>query len=206
MPECFDPAWEYFEPDPEVAELFAETGAVRAEELVFGSDADNRPAARGSRAAPAYQFNPNPNAYRSRLAPPKQVKVRQKKSKVRAACATCEKPFYPERPRVTHCSRACAGNAKKTANKPCAWCRTLFLPRRPKQKFCGHACKGLACRVPSKPCERCGKAFWTGRTGKGRFCSRACMKKPRRECRKCAKPFTPTCPTHVHCSKACRYG
>ena len=112
MPESFDPAWEYFVPDPEIAWIFARSGAYERFEgigdhigLRFGKG--------------------NPDKFWGKLAPEKPIKKRWVKEKTpqkkrvfltKRNCVRCGVEYKPDHSCQKYCSYACCGQIGAAAS------------------------------------------------------------------------------------------
>jgi hypothetical protein len=179
MPEIFDPAWEYYTPMPEVAELFDRAGECPALARLGWDRQRQGP-------APGVQFTTSPNGYRSRLAPARVVLARA--GPTRADCRRCGWPFLtrPGRP-GRYCSRACYEQAvrRATDRRPahrlarpstCRTCAKSFHPWTPGAVYCSRACYERGRVLLPKPCRACGRPFRPDESAR-QFCSRACSPK-----------------------------
>lgn len=146
MPLHIDESWEYYTPDPEVAEL----GLEGAEAELF----DGRRARSGGKAHAGFSFTPRPDCYSSYVAREK-VRRRETPELARVECPTCKQDFQPERASRRYCSVGCSARRGGAASTPAA-------RRQPRRKL-----------PESAACERCGAPFRPYYTGQ-RMCSRRC--------------------------------
>ena len=132
-------------------------------------------------------------------------------------CPTCGEQYVSGH-RSPHCSKRCAGQARRTrVDRTCGTCGATFTetPSRlaeSKGSFCSKAC---ALPGPiDRECENCGREFTASRSeiakGWGRFCSNRCRRtRLSRACQSCAKPIEVVASRLAHdggkyCSVACR--
>lgn len=143
MPEQFDPAWEYFEPDPEVAEVFAPEGSGFGVLGIEGRRIERDGALLGFRFGVG-----NPDSGRFRLA--RERRVREYGSVCRVlTCPQCGDQFLQDRPhRGTYCSHRCANTASARKVErlgdgcPCCGAGVVAANKNREQKvFCSKACK-----------------------------------------------------------------
>lgn len=211
MAEEFDPAWEYYEPDPEVA------WAVACERLSsfggFGLRDDD-----GSGDGIGFVFGcGDPNFYRTRVAPPRYE--RQTADVPPRACGSCGFVFRPRESCGRYCSRECYGVARRSGQYPvrrpparvsdCRHCGATFRPRSRRSRYCSRACHGAARALPALDvsCRQCGGSFRTRDRGRV-YCSRACFGASlsflvARPCARCGASFVPAASRVRHCSRAC---
>lgn len=124
-------------------------------------------------------------------------------------CTECAKPFevIPARLRrgftPKFCGKTCYEQARQLNPKPCEWCKVDFAPRTKAKRFCSNACsaKAKGQRKSSEGrvacvCEVCREPFTikAGRlklVGQGRFCSKACFYKGRKNVGMTGKTHSP---------------
>jgi hypothetical protein len=134
-----DPAWEYWMPDPDIAELIEESSGTKADQ------ADEL-----FRHSVGIHFgNGNPNrGQRTRLAASKPVKD-SPPERGPANCNGCHKVFMPKRSEQVYCCSACQPRAGRPRTridgrlpqaKVCPECAGEFFPWRPQQVCCGKRC------------------------------------------------------------------
>lgn len=118
MPDQFAESWEYYTPDPEVAELLAETAAVVIDrnDVMYGGD-------------------------RALMGRAKQ----QAGTGDRAAgrrCVVCDGWFHPHHnaSKGLYCSRLCAGSVRRVAEFTTG-CPGCGRPVPPGRKNCSDACR-----------------------------------------------------------------
>lgn len=180
VPLHIDPDWEYFEPDLEVAELLALSGATARFDGV-GDDRLSKAQILGIRFGKG-----NPDHCRFRLAPERLV-VRERDCRdARKTCLTCSFVFESDRASRSYCSRLCVphlGKARVLRDVLCQHCSQSFRPREFGQKFCTRRCSAEARRAvfvrPPTGCENCGGCFPPSQSNNvasvtRRFCSRKC--------------------------------
>ncbi len=191
MPEEFDPAWEYHEPDPEIAELFAASaaGASVMDRLVVGRDFDHRAnhALRFGRGNPDYfkgrfaRAKPDRREQRAKPKPKRQPKP----AVYRRRCPAC-RDFFTAPADRKFCSplclargpwRAAPGAPRVIPDRECAGCRRTFRPDRDSRKHCSDACYKRPGAARTRPrmwlCFVCMDPFAPNRDG-SYYCSRKC--------------------------------
>ena len=196
MPEKLSEAWEYWEPNPEVAELFAMTGAISGF-AVLGIELED-----GYVENSGFRFGcGNPNSCFFRLAPERPTGEREPiKPK---SCEGCERSFVPRRPDRVYCSSECyhANSLHRLSPISCDFCGYVFHPRDRDSRFCSLGCVNdwqraeSAARTvtmpPRDPCtigrprtlpdmllcalDGCPKLFRPNESGQ-RFCSLRCYR------------------------------
>lgn len=122
MPEQFDPNWEYYEPDPEIAELMS---------------ADKR-------ICPLAQAFPSCNGFLIR--DPRDGGRPPRKTAQKVVCAECGKNC--PRGNTLYCSKVCMGNGLVKRRsfldlipKRCAGCRLLFVTVFKTKRYCTTHCR-----------------------------------------------------------------
>lgn len=190
MPEGFDPVWEYWEPDPEVAEALAADGRVTLDHLV---DRDALiDTCFGTRGWKNWMANPgfrlghgNPDGAIIDPTPlPPVFKDRPCKTVRRAACFRCGRAFdYNPWGRSKYCTMCCpTGGSPVIEPIPCRGCGKLFRPRERRYQHCSPACVRLIEKAVefTEGCPVCGKpvppSASPNKLIKKRFCCRAHMK------------------------------
>lgn len=141
MPLHIDPEWEYWEPDEEIAEILAESGACRHP---FDLLSDNRLYKTGYLGL--RYGNGNPDTCNFRLAP---ERVNQRELVGKKECKKCGEVFYPDRFSRMYCSNECyprPGKARVLADKSCAFCGETFRPKEASRRYCSLACVGKSQR------------------------------------------------------------
>ena len=120
MPVDFDPAWEYWEPDPEIAQVMycCQSRGSLLDDL--WSDTRNDGYILGMRFG---RGNPNKGGFH--LARPR--------SRKELACQTCGDLFVPRNPDHIYCSQECK-------RVECEQCGELFAPRSKHSRFCTLSC------------------------------------------------------------------
>lgn len=191
MPLWIDPAWEYWQPDAEVAELLAEAG--RLPNLAFLSVSDLR---LGVRGATAIRISRSPTPP-TRLAPerrPERYELTQ--AGYARRCLTCRVFFTPLCHTTRYCSLSCrprgpGGKRRLPESLPCAHCGGPFRPEESGQTLCSRLCRNRAvaqgrCKqaasVEERPgvCPECGVGIEPPTNRRGvvkRFCSPRCQKR-----------------------------
>jgi hypothetical protein len=146
MPEELDPAWEYWTPDPEIAEILAEASRLSGFALL-GVEESHAKKLAGN--VGFYFGRGNPNYYRSREARERPEVVRESKCRD-VSCLGCGVAFRQSRPNLMCCSRECAHEVAaetrrvRAAEWTCERCGKWFEPNRVGQVFCSPACGGLS--------------------------------------------------------------
>ncbi len=178
-------AWEYYEPDPEVAELLEEA-AARGSPL--DRLADDRLACAG---ALGLRYGSggvrNLRAIKTHLAPEKAPRP-EPKTPDHMACAGCGTSFRPAKSVQRYCSLECrpGGRARVLPDRQCEACGRTFRPRDVTRRYCSVACRRAGHRAPavSYPagyCKCCGKVIAPSRSPNQKnvrvFCSKACSRK-----------------------------
>jgi hypothetical protein len=146
MPEEFDPEWEYFEPDPEIAEVLVSHSRVSLAEMVFGGV---RPGE--DQGASGFRFGVgNPDAPRGKVAPLTSRDVEQVYKAIQrdhihyhVRCEGCGGYFLPDKNSRKYCSNECyirLGAARILEDIPCTTCGKVFRPRESGRKYCSVPC------------------------------------------------------------------
>lgn len=186
MAEEFDPAWEYFQGDPEVEELLTEQAELSLDHSrLFNPLFDNR--IHGNGAYHDRRFSPGYQVYSGRH--PRTFLGRERVTVVRVSqcrtieCSWCGVEFTESRPfSGVVCSRFCslARTARKRrlrADSGVCACGKVFAPSRVGQSYCSRQCGG---RVTMKiefadGCPACGVELPKFKNGKTKaYCSRRC--------------------------------
>lgn len=160
MPVEIDERWEYWEPDPEIAEVLALSGAVCRRdieslgiELRNGQTLTDVGFRRGSG---------DPDRITFRLAPERQ-RCRSERHEWRE-CVTCGVAFRADRSDRRYCSLACrpVGRRRSLPDVLCKQCQRTFRPWFAGQVFCSPECVGLSQRrqpITGGGCRNCGGAI-----------------------------------------------
>jgi hypothetical protein len=180
----FDPSWEYFTPDPEIAELFAEQQVEGLEAIC-----DWRLTKVDSLGLRFGKGNPDSgNPFHLKKA---KYVVERKTIQVRD-CVLCGEPFLPNRDSRTYCGIKCSLKALVERNRRepvvlvCAWngCRREFIQNSHEQRFCTLFCANEAQRLEVIRKEGqcpCGKELEPSKSHNKKsvklYCSRACKQK-----------------------------
>lgn len=135
MPLAIDPAWEYWEPDPEIMEV-----AFSQRLEGFDQIDDFRLAKQHTLG---FRFGSgNPNRFYGKLARPKPE--RREVNQPLVSCPVCGTAFVTRRRRC--CSKSCARRwywrlrRKRPEQLTCAWCGRVFRPVGVEQVLCGRKC------------------------------------------------------------------
>jgi predicted nucleic acid-binding Zn ribbon protein len=143
MPAAIDPAWEYWEPDPEVAEAM---GAARLPGFAALGIEDRRAERAGSLVGVRFGRG-NPDACRFRLAP-ERPSCRAPSRCRRVPCPGCGAGFDQLRPDRAYCSRRCAAAVTTRARRvrpaavACPGCGAAVRPLFVGHRYCSRACAG----------------------------------------------------------------
>jgi hypothetical protein len=132
-----DPAWEYWEPDPEIAEVLHHSQRLRLVDLMYDWRMQKH------RAGGIRFGNGNPDGFGGKLAP-KRLKP-ERESPRPAICKGCGRLFQPDRFSRKHCSSACykqPGRDRVLPDVTCEACGVVFRPREAGQRFCNKSCFG----------------------------------------------------------------
>lgn len=154
MPEEFDPAWEYFVPDPEVAEAVS-----HATQGFDGLGIEDRRLDRDG-AVSGFRFGRGrPDAFVCRLAPERPV---ERVGVANRLCGGCGRPFAPDRTSRKYCSDECYARPGRPRERPesaaCEKCGRVFNPKRSEQRFCGRKCGGGNGTPPPRAITPAGEA------------------------------------------------
>lgn len=151
MPAYIDPAWEYFVPCDEVADLFRTTGALPRMSLLAQVAGEREFAAGYNLGFRLGSGNPNGN-FQFRLARPKAPPREAPRQRV---CPSCGELFYPRRPAQKHCGDRCYGRPGRVRELPeslaCGGCGKPFRPAQATQTLCGPSCRGKAGAAARNP-------------------------------------------------------
>jgi len=143
MPEQFDPAWEYREDNPELADVFP------VDRSLYSVFVDYWRANKFARKVNhGFRFG-NGAPDRFVLADPQFVPVVDSNTISDRVCPTCKIPFRPARNSVVHCSRSCRPYPGKQRVLPDVVCRCgrSFRPRWKHNRFCSRKCANEDCSV-----------------------------------------------------------
>lgn len=200
MPEEFDPAWEYWQPDPEIEWAMGAVQLGAFDDLGVENREENclqdlgrryRPGAfnpgfrydRGDPDRVLIDPEPEPPVFHSPVAP----------REVRLRCRRCDRPFTTtgcrnhEHRRVW--CRECLPGRGRPAVKPtvCVGCGCDFVPSQRRHfRYCSPSCGGRAETAEEyhrHGCPVCGAAVvpsGRGRSSAKLFCTRRCMGVARR--------------------------
>jgi hypothetical protein len=194
VPEEFDPAWEYWIPNPEIEEVM-ECQVDRPKDLLGALVLVSAEVEEGCRVtySPSSGVNlgyrigrGNPDSYIIEAEPPPPViaDYQQPKKVRRYECQHCGKPFEGNRNRDVYCQK-CVPTSGAPRIQPviCKHCKIEFKPKlRRFSTYCSRQCAGKAQRF--KPhetgCPYCGKEV-TGPPSKNGnskvYCSRYCSRR-----------------------------
>lgn len=135
MPEEFDPAWEFYEPDPYVAWVFATSGGVSGMDGVV----DGRMYREESLGLRFGKGNPDATMP-GRLGRPKPgVESRLLERKT---CPKCGYSFPPSRSTQVYCTDECSNlsQVKLCGVRKCRSCGADYKPKRQRQVVCSNSC------------------------------------------------------------------
>jgi hypothetical protein len=138
----FDPAWEYYEPDPEIAACVYGRPAARDVRSLTGQ--------RDAGGGTGLSVVSRPDGVRSYLGPERPAAREARRFDLRT-CRQCGHVYRPAWEGQRFCGLNCARKAKVTgrrkvpiAPRACERCRALFTPTAPSkaavQRFCSRAC------------------------------------------------------------------
>ncbi len=185
MPEALDPAWEYWTPDPEIAEVMGIPVPSGFDGiLTFSEDS------RGQNRPSGMRFGRgDPDSGKFFLAPDRTA------SHPSRPCDHCREFFEPARSNSRYCSPSCRGLDRLASPRPCATCGTTFEPRFGRARYCSRHCVPRADQrvLPDIPCGGCGVMF-RPLSYRAKYCSRTCVpwgswvRSADRPCRECGEP------------------
>ena len=191
MPEAFDPAWEYWEPDPEIAELLAEESDCDADWRLFPDPLErrlDRGAVLGLRFGSMRSMRAIDHPW-LRLARPRYAEPCESGCQ-RVECQWCGREFLERRPQMGRCCSWRCGvlyRARQRRLRPdsatCRVCGNVFAPKRCEQVLCSRPCASQLgaskVRIPRVGCgcPVCGQLVTPGTRGMPKvYCSRRCKK------------------------------
>jgi len=178
--EQFDPAWEYWQPDPDIAEAM---GCERLGTFAdLGLEEEEQRGVWHKRENVGFRFGRgNPDWFFVKFAPAKRERVYETKPKPRYECQQCGAGFDGSRGRRVYCRECVPDRGKPLIGaRTCRGCSAEFYPiQRRYAKFCSPRCGGasVAKAYHAAGCPVCGAEVV--RSGKGRsaakvYCSRKC--------------------------------
>lgn len=146
MSPAIEPAWEYWQPDPEVAEAM---GPDRLDGFAALGVEDLR--LRRDRLPGGFRFGRgDPDFARLRLAPPRPGRARELIP--RKTCPTCGKTWQPDRSDRRYCSMACRKVPGRPRELPgardCGTCGATFRPLWSAHRFCSRRCANRSAPHP----------------------------------------------------------
>lgn len=180
MPEAFDPAWEYWEPDPETIEAMGSARTGTLDDLgVEGEFGQNPWSFRKGGKNCGFRLgrgNPDAGIIDPDPAPFQIGHPRESKRIIRLACAHCTRGFDSSDERQTYC-RVCVPDRgrPRVQGAVCVQCGAAFRPReRRYTRFCSPACGSRYFKpvAHATGCPVCGNAFPP--RGPKLYCSRRC--------------------------------
>jgi hypothetical protein len=135
-------------------------------------------------------------------------------------CAICEKEFEAIRPNQKYCCQECKReawrrkNLKEAKERKCVICGAGYFSARENKLTCSSECskklqnkRSVQYQKAKREKERAlgGRPKETTKKPKTTFKERRWVKKvyPPKECARCGKVFTPSCPANRYCSLAC---
>lgn len=151
MPIEFDPAWEYWEPDPEIA--YAMSVPITNRDLVSEFYADVR---RDGFTCGMRFGRGNPDYCQTHLAPDR-TKIRERSRWTENKyCVQCKQSFTPKYRKQIYCRKKCSilgiprdGSIRKLPDMVCKQCKKVFRPVTAIRKFCSKACVHACNGVPT---------------------------------------------------------
>lgn len=235
MPVEFDPAWEYYVPDPEYVD---ERAFKEKEFLGQGFNISKRPNGRTylgkekaskrqaeNRRTVNYQkclkcearFVPrySTSRYCSRRCSNSRCRERRR---LMANCLACGKQFAKYKKKLKYCSRGCFNTnrpspqqreEKQCLTAKCLTCGNEFAKPRKESKFCSYQCRpGPSFKRPVHPCERC-QALFQPQRDTDKKCTK-CRNGPRHKwpkasCAQCGAIFQPRGKRSMFCSLTCSW-
>lgn len=182
MAEQFDPAWEYWQPDPDIIE------AMDCERLGafadLGLEDEFGVRGRWQRGRDNYGFRfgrGNPNLIFIKFAPAKRGRAHESKPAPRYECQQCGGGFDGSWGRRVYCRECVPDRGKPLIGaRTCRGCSVEFYPtERRHSRYCSPQCVGASMKRAycASGCPVCGGEVV--RSGKGRsaakvYCSRKC--------------------------------
>lgn len=194
MPEL-DPAWEYWVPDEEIAEVLAERSrggyCLITDRRLRKEDNEGLRFGQG-----------NPDRFSFRLA--RERPEREARAPAWRYCKGCGHAFRPRRASHRYCHISCfprRGRQRRVADRQCRQCGIVFRPREAARAYCSMACVAQS-QVKATPVIAGGCAWCGGpippsesrnKAASRRFCKRSCKnlmanhnrRKRQREERRC---------------------
>lgn len=185
MPEEFNPAWEYWEPEPEIAEAMAAERVRGFDGLGLELEDGRSPYAPYRKGASNVGFrfdrgNPDAVLFDPEPAPFRIGPSRTKPTTRRVRCHRCGRGFDGDRHRYIFC-RDCLPSRGRCPipSTVCCECGDEFRPReRQYFRFCSPKCGGSYFRAKSAAtgCPVCGGEVPPGTRGMPKvYCSRRCQ-------------------------------
>jgi DNA-binding CsgD family transcriptional regulator len=149
MPEAISERWEYFTPDPEIAELFDDdTPAIDRMPYEQGES--------GHLVPSGFGFSSDPNYRHTRLG---RQRVLERPDRLPAQrCETCRGVFTPDYRGRRYCAFSCVPPRPRTLpDYVCknAHCGRVFRPKQANYRYCSAACSARACAD-----RRAGVSLW----------------------------------------------
>ena len=214
MPTELDPAWEYYVPDPEIAELMA--GARVVFDVFVGRGEKER--------ALGFAQVSRSDGYRSTwplvALPYDRLKFALKE------CAGCGYYFRPDRETQRYCNRTCRPPADpdrarlrrrlRGVTHECPTCHVSYAPWVKRQVYCSVGCiprRGVNRPQGSLICRWCLNPFPRPRYAHGnrkKFCGRGCLaaayadRRTTKGCERCGVRFYAYRASLRFCSRKCR--
>lgn len=209
MPEDFDPAWEYWEPDPEIAELLVEAESRSGPSVldrVLVQFRDDNGGGLASIPDGLRIGNPNAGFFREgRESPPKPTKPKKSSKPLgrlryySQKCVGCRDRFTSFGAPRPFCCVKCldlfiAKNQGRLKSPPkrlkprsclSPECRRVFRPSHWFRVYCSHPCyvthakPGCARVLPDTPCEFC-RVLFRPDHATDRYCGRHCASNAQR--------------------------
>ncbi len=139
MPLQIDPEWEYWTPDPEIEELFQDSGRLGTRVFGMMDFPRKKDFVAGIRFGKG-----NPDGFWGHLALPKWTSRDFREEIPERKCKGCQKWFTPNRSSRVYCSLKCThrfrGRPRELEDVECGHCNRVFRPRDSTQKFCSVRC------------------------------------------------------------------
>lgn len=221
MPEQFDPDWEYWTPDPEIADVLNDEIARKSRRVKIKVDC-HEDQSTGRYGITGFQYGSHPDNPNTRLAR-ERIYIRESREAIQCAYPPCRRLFYAKSANIRHCSKSCGkkNRARTEPRQMMCPCGNTWQTRNPYRLYCDTVCavryspKMKQCRrvLPdSVKCQRCGNGFYP-KASRTRFCSVKCGTagngRPRelcdRNCSHCGRLFRPIRNSVRYCGQQCAW-
>lgn len=142
----FDPAWEYYTPDPEIHEILLETSTLHGFEGLINPRIEYNDLTGKSRYGNSgIRFGKgNPNYYKTRLGPERQTIERQTLTERECKNPKCKEWYMPVYNGQKYCRLSCRilpGRVKVLPRElNCLKCDRAFIPRYSTHYYCSRRC------------------------------------------------------------------